>query len=222
MKNKNLFIWLLIITITVIVIFNIKSCNNTIKNNRLIESLNDSISYYKDKNGILHSKISVIEVERMKDFTKLNLTNKELKELQELVKKYKNVKSATIIKTETKVVEKIINKTILDTISNTPIYKSNFNLKGYIWGDIVAKKDTTDIKISIKNDFSIVTYKEKGKLILDVSDKNPYSITKTQRSYINIPKQKRWGLGINAGYGISNSGLSPYIGLGINYSILNL
>ena len=110
MKNKNLFIWLLIITITIIIIFNIKSCNNTIKNNRLIESLNDSISYYKDKNGILHSKISVIEVERMKDFTKLNLTNKELKELQELVKKYKNVKSATIIKTETKVVEKIVNK----------------------------------------------------------------------------------------------------------------
>ena len=202
--------------------FNIKSCNNIIKNNRLIESLNDSISYYKDRNGILHSKISVMETERMKDFTKLNLTNKELKELQELVKKYKNVKSATIIKTETKVIEKIVNKTILDTISNTPIYESNFNLKGYIWGDIVAKKDTTDIKISVKNDFSIVTYREKGKLILDVSDKNPYSITKSQRSYINIPKQKRWGIGINAGYGISNSGLSPYIGLGINYSILNL
>nr|DAV49330.1 MAG TPA: hypothetical protein [Caudoviricetes sp.] len=221
MKNKDLFIWLLIITITVIVIFNIKSCNNTIKNNKLIESLNDSINYYKDKNGILHSKISVIEVERTKDFTKLNLTNKELKELQELVKKYRNVKSATIIKTETKVIEKIVNKTILDTVSNTPIYKSNFNLKGYIWGDIVAKKDTTDIKINIKNDFNIVTYKEKGKLILDVSDKNPYSITKTQRSYINIPKQKRWGLGINAGYGISNSGLSPHIGLGVNYNILN-
>ena len=188
--------------------FNIKSCNDTIKNNKLIESLNDSISYYKDKNGILHSKISVIEVERMKDFTKLNLTNKELKELQELVKKYKNVKSATIIKTETKIVEKIVNKTVLDTISNTPIYKSNFNLKGYI-------------KISIKNDFNIVTYKEKGKLILDVSDKNPYSVTKAQRNYINIPKQKRCGLGINAGYGINNNGLSPYIGLGINYNLFN-
>lgn len=31
---------------------------------------------------------------------------------------------------------------------------------------------------------------------------------------------KRWGLGVSAGYGVSKDGLSPYIGLGISYSIL--
>ena len=220
MRNKNIFSWLVLIFIIIIIIFCVKACNNNIRkeNSKLIESLNDSISYYKDVEGVLHSKISVIEDDY---FLKLKLKDKEIVELQSLVKKYKNVKSATIIKTETKIVEKIVNKTILDTISNTPIYESSFNLKDYIWGDIVAKKDTTDIKINIKNDFSIVAYKEKNKLILDVSDKNPYSITKSQRSYINLPKQKRFGLGVNAGYGISKSGLSPYIGLGVNYNILN-
>ena len=220
MRNKNIFSWLVLIFIIIIIIFCVKACNNNIRkeNSKLIESLNDSISYYKDVEGVLHSKISVIEDDY---FLKLKLKDKEIVELQSLVKKYKNVKSATIIKTETKIVEKIVNKTILDTISNTPIYKSSFNLKDYIWGDIVAKKDTTDIKINIKNDFNIVTYKEKGKLVLDVNDKNPYSITKSQRSYINLPKQKRFGLGVNAGYGISKSGLSPYIGLGVNYNILN-
>lgn len=220
MRNKNIFSWLVLIFIIIIIIFCVKACNNNIRkeNSKLIESLNDSISYYKDVEGVLHSKISVIEDDY---FLKLKLKDKEIVELQDLVKKYKNVKSATIIKTETKIVEKTVNKTVLDTISNTPIYESNFNLKGYIWGDIVAKKDTTDIKINIKNDFSIVAYKEKNKLILDVSDKNPYSITKSQRSYINLPKQKRFGLGVNAGYGISKSGLSPYIGLGVNYNILN-
>lgn len=220
MRNKNIFSWLVLIFIIIIIIFCVKACNNNIRkeNSKLIESLNDSISYYKDVEGVLHSKISVIEDDY---FLKLKLKDKEIVELQSLVKKYKNVKSATIIKTETKIVEKIVNKTILDTISNTPIYESSFNLKDYIWGDIVAKKDTTDIKINIKNDFSIVTYKEKNKLILDVSDKNPYSITKSQRSYINLPKQKRFGLGVNTGYGISNSGLSPYIGFGINYNLLN-
>lgn len=220
MRNKNIFSWLVLIFIIIIIIFCVKACNNNIRkeNSKLIESLNDSISYYKDVEGVLHSKISVIEDDY---FLKLKLKDKEIVELQSLVKKYKNVKSATIIKTETKIVEKIVNKTILDTISNTPIYESSFNLKDYIWGDIVAKKDTTDIKINIKNDFSIVTYKEKNKLILDVSDKNPYSITKSQRSYINLPKQKRFGLGVNTGYGISNSGLSPYIGLGVNYNLIN-
>lgn len=220
MRNKNIFSWLVLIFAIIIIIFCVKACNNSIRkeNSKLIESLNDSISYYRDVEGILHSKISVIEDDY---FLKLKLKDKEIVELQDLVKKYKNVKSATIIKTETKIVEKIVNKTVLDTISNTPIYESSFNLKDYIWGDIVAKKDTTDIKINIKNDFNIVTYKERGKLVLDVSDKNPYSVTKVQRSYINLPKQKRFGLGVNAGYGISKSGLSPYIGLGVNYNILN-
>ena len=220
MRNKNIFSWLVLIFAIIVIIFCVKACNNSIRkeNSKLIESLNDSISYYRDVEGILHSKISIIEDDY---FLKLKLKDKEIVELQDLVKKYKNVKSATIIKTETKIVEKIVNKTVLDTISNTPIYESSFNLKDYIWGDIVAKKDTTDIKINIKNDFSIVTYKEKNKLILDVSDKNPYSITKSQRSYINLPKQKKFGLGVNVGYGISKSGLSPYIGLGVNYNLIN-
>lgn len=220
MRNKNIFSWLVLIFAIIVIIFCVKACNNNIRkeNSKLVESLNDSISYYRDVEGILHSKISVIEDDY---FLKLKLKDKEIVELQDLVKKYKNVKSATIIKTETKIVEKIVNKTVLDTISNTPIYESSFNLKDYIWGDIVAKKDTTDIKINIKNDFNIVTYKEKGKLVLDVSDKNPYSVTKAQKSYINLPKQKKFGLGINTGYGISKNGLSPYIGLGINYNLLS-
>ena len=220
MRDKNIFSWLVLIFAIIIIIFCVKACNNGIRkeNSKLTESLNDSISYYRDVESILHSKISVIEDDY---FLKLKLKDKEISELRDLVRKYKNVKSATIIKTETKIVEKIVNKTILDTISNMPVYESSFNLKGYIWGDIVAKKDTTDIKINIKNDFSIVTYKEKNKLILDVSDKNPYSITKSQRSYINLPKQKKFGLGVNVGYGISKSGLSPYIGLGVNYNLIN-
>lgn len=32
-------------------------------------------------------------------------------------------------------------------------------------------------------------------------------------------KRNRFGLGVNAGYGISKNGLTPYIGLGVSYSI---
>lgn len=33
-------------------------------------------------------------------------------------------------------------------------------------------------------------------------------------------KPKRWGVGFHAGYGLTPHGLQPYIGVGVNYSIL--
>lgn len=203
------------------IIFAFKRCKNDIRefsNIDKLESLTDSIKYYKDNYNVLHSRISIIEAD---NFTKIKSKDKDIQELQELVKKYKNVQAATVIKTETKVVEKIVNKPIFDTISRETAYYSKFDLDGFVWGEIIAKKDSTDLILNIRNDFNIVSHYDKGKLVLDVSDKNPYSVTKSQRSYINLPKQKRWGLGINAGYGVSKSGLSPYIGLGINYNLIN-
>lgn len=35
-----------------------------------------------------------------------------------------------------------------------------------------------------------------------------------------ITKQKRWGLGVQAGMGITNNKIQPYIGLGVSYNIL--
>nr|DAI42996.1 MAG TPA: hypothetical protein [Caudoviricetes sp.] len=37
-----------------------------------------------------------------------------------------------------------------------------------------------------------------------------------------IPRTKRWGLGVNAGYGFSPAhGLQPYIGIGVQYNLLS-
>lgn len=223
MKLKNIKILdiVLIALIIIFVIFAFKRCENDIRefsNIDKLEALNDSIKYYRDNYNVLHSRISIIETD---NFTKIKSKDKDIQELQELVKKYKNVQAATVIKTETKVVEKIVNKPIFDTVSRETAYYSKFDLDGFVWGEIIAKKDSTDLILNIRNDFNIVSHYDKGKLVLDVSDKNPYSITKSQRSYINLPKQKRWGLGINAGYGVSKSGLSPYIGLGVNYNLIN-
>ena len=223
MKLKNIkFLDIICIALIIIfIIFAFKRCKNDIRefsNIDKLESLTDSIKYYKDNYNVLHSRISIIEAD---NFTKIKSKDKDIQELQELVKKYKNVQAATVIKTETKVVEKIVNKPIFDTISRETAYYSKFDLDGFVWGEIIAKKDSTDLILNIRNDFNIVSHYDKGKLVLDVSDKNPYTVTKSQRSYINLPKQKKWGLGINAGYGVSKSGLSPYIGLGVNYNLIN-
>lgn len=42
------------------------------------------------------------------------------------------------------------------------------------------------------------------------------TITNTVRD-----KSKRWGVGFHAGYGFTPHGLQPYIGVGLNYSIMN-
>lgn len=44
-------------------------------------------------------------------------------------------------------------------------------------------------------------------------------IDKTQTVYI---EPSRWSLGVQAGYGASKDGLSPYIGLGVQYRLLPL
>lgn len=56
---------------------------------------------------------------------------------------------------------------------------------------------------------------------LDTISVYPKTIVITEITPVEIPAApKRWGLGIAAGYGASKDGLSPYIGVGISYSIL--
>ena len=40
------------------------------------------------------------------------------------------------------------------------------------------------------------------------------------KTIIPKPNPKRWGIGIQAGYGASEDGLSPYIGIGVTYSLI--
>lgn len=51
---------------------------------------------------------------------------------------------------------------------------------------------------------------------------NVYNRTETK--YITIEnkyKAKRWGLGIQAGYGLYKDGFTPYVGIGISYNLIN-
>ena len=55
-----------------------------------------------------------------------------------------------------------------------------------------------------------------------VKNDNPYSSTEELKAYkLKMPKPKRFGLGIQGGYGIGGYGLTPYIGIGLSYNIIN-
>lgn len=47
-----------------------------------------------------------------------------------------------------------------------------------------------------------------------------YQKTNTITNTITINQRSRWALGIQAGYGAGRNGLQPYIGLGVQYNIL--
>ena len=43
----------------------------------------------------------------------------------------------------------------------------------------------------------------------------------TIETAIPVKEKSHWGLGINAGYGVGQGGLTPYIGIGVSYNILS-
>ena len=43
----------------------------------------------------------------------------------------------------------------------------------------------------------------------------------TIETALPVKEKSHWGLGINAGYGVGQGGLTPYIGIGVSYNILS-
>ena len=48
-----------------------------------------------------------------------------------------------------------------------------------------------------------------------------YRTTTEITKFVPVPVKKRWGVGIQAGYGFSRKGISPYVGVGISYNLIN-
>ena len=193
------------------------SRDQEISSKKLIAQLNDSLQSYRDKEGKMISKISSIEIDNMSFFKQLEVKDKTIQELQKLVKK--STLAASIIKTETKVDTVFKTTKIKDTVNIT--YETDFDVQGWIWGTVSMNKDTTSLKVFTRDQYDIRLSKEKDGTYIDVINHNPFSTTQEVRSVYKLPKQKKFGIGVNLGYGITSYGLSPYIGLGINYNLIN-
>lgn len=185
---------------------------------KLIAQLNDSLVSYRDKEGKMISKISSIEVDNMSFFKQLQVKDKTIKELQNLVKK--GTLTASIVKTETKI-DTVIKTKVVKYGEEDIMFETDFNLKDWVWGTISMDKDTTAMALFIRNQYDITLSKEKDGTYVNVINHNPFSVTKEIRSVYKLPKPKKFGVGISAGYGVTAQGLSPYIGVGINYNLIN-
>lgn len=195
--------------------------------------LNDTLSSWKDKNGKQFSRIAVLEYENTKNFLDLDISNQEVRELQKLVEKYKkdlkNKGSATIIKTETvyDTIKKLspelakqiehLREGIFDSVHNRYI-SSVFGFRG----------NNSYFNLMVHNNVSVVIGEEKQgfmkprRTVVTVSDDNPYSSTKGVRTFsVEGKKVSRFGVGPQIGYGFTEKGSTYYIGVGVNYNLIN-
>lgn len=108
--------------------------------------------------------------------------------------------------------EKVVTKVKVDTL--VKYYPMPYLV--YMTGDTIHVTDTVlmveaveykDTNYSIK----ITGYRPR----LEYVEVYPKTVTKERVVY----KDKRWGIGVTAGYGISNDGLSPGVMVGISYRI---
>ena len=234
-RNNLIHLSLFLTGIIVLLLFLVwySSTRITTNNNyeELYNSLQDTLRTYKNKDSLNVGTTSTIQSNDAKFFLALKTKDKELLELQKLVRDYKDKlkksgNSATKVETHTIVEEKFI--TIKDTINSIPTYTSNINLDNWVTGKIVTKPDSTEVNLSIKNEYGVIIGQEKQglfkkpKTIVEVINYNPYTQVKKLKSLvISEPKKFNISIGPYVGLGVlSNGKLQPNIGIGLQYNLI--
>ena len=214
--SKKLKYIISIIVILILISLTMKTCsqNNTIKEkDSLINSLNDTVKIWKDKQNISHTKSQIIETSNVKDFLEIKNLKNENKILQEEVLKYKSkikkggsvTVATTNVNTKVSSKSKIIDSTFIIEDKKYPIYTSNFNKNEWIKGTIKAGPDSIIIdplKIKIEQTFIIGEDRTgflglgRPKPFIEVVNKNPYAETEKLKTYqVDIKskgKNKTW------------------------------
>ena len=214
--SKKLKYIISIIVILILISLTMKTCsqNNTIKEkDSLINSLNDTVKIWKDKQNISHTKSQIIETSNVKDFLEIKNLKNENKILQEEVLKYKSkikkggsvTVATTNVNTKISSKSKIIDSTFIIEDKKYPIYTSNFNKNEWIKGTVKAGPDSIIIdplKIKIEQTFIIGEDRTgflglgRPKPFIEVVNKNPYAETEKLKTYqVDIKsknKNKTW------------------------------
>ncbi len=219
------------------------------EHNNMLRAIDDTVIKYRDINGRLVAKISIIESSEIDAFTALHLSDEEIIKLQAEVKKYKGKlyagSSVTMIEAKTNFVSD--SRTMLSSNTDTLILDSIMYLyPEYIVSD-TGRTDTTDwiiingtvskdyanLGLSIVNRYSVVIGYEgkfkKRKPVAIVTNDNPYTDISSMRTYqVSVPKERRLGIGVAVGYGAYFDPQKVRVGHGfiggitLNYNIIKL
>ena len=232
---REVFIAILVIIIAILYFTNISYQKEAKENANLVISLNDTLKTWKNKDSLSHAKIQIIETERTKDFLSLQSKDEEIIKLQKIVKQYekqiKNQGSVTNFTSETKIFTK--DSLVTDSVcGKCSFYFSNSNPWFSVDASIYPTKTPNQLSLSldlkVKNEYSVIVGEEKQGLFkkpkpfVEVLNHNPYSETKSLRTYqvSNNVRVKRFGIGPNFSGGFNDTGFSWYIGFGLQYNLI--
>lgn len=201
----------------------------------LVNALNDSIRYYKDKDSENVATISILQTEKTNDFLILQSKDNSVKELQDIVKEYRDrlKEGSSVTTTLLETINKGLQPTIIvkrDTVvvENPGGYTDNYIYPTYRqqkrdeWLDYEAEmnKDTSFYNIKIFNKFSAVVGRDRRGAFADITTYNPYTTVKTLRTYqVAQPKPKLFGFGLSTGMTYTGK-WTPYLGAGFNYNLI--
>lgn len=178
---------------------NHKSSKRVTELNTLYANVKDTLKTTLNSKGELESKIEVISSEKADAFVKLNINDATIKSLQQQVKYYKNklVAGSTVsVATTTTHIDTVIVNDVSDLQfdCDTPVYTTTLDDKfnGWITGKVVSCWDSSKVNIDIKNDFSLIVGKEKGKVVAILTDKNPYTKTNNLRVFQVANVKSHW------------------------------
>jgi len=236
-KNGRL---LTMIVLVVLALLLFRQCEQTrkaewettrISNN--LKASQDTIRNYVDKNGNSAAEIRA-----------LTLT---LDEAKEMVEFEKNRPPVTVIKYETKIVEKLVEipvasiDTVIGSFNSAAVIASEAS-----WGKSSRKIKTTvpysftdgkatfgdatiDLEQNIFLTASILRDKKTKEVFVNLSTDYPGTkfnsaqgimIDQTSSGFRDLQRQSRksLGLGLQLGMGFTGNGISPYVGIGLNYT----
>lgn len=231
-----------VIGIVCIIVLAILFTRSTMLNNRselATKVLQDTLRVYEDREGFIRGSILTVQTKN----SKLLLTTKSLESdvirLQEAVKKYekegfsgKPGSSVSVADIGTDIDIKVPTTFVTeDEEPNSPVYETEFDLGGWVFGDIIAAEDSTQIKLRVKNEFDvIIDYEKQGFLgtkkplpISEIVSRNPYSTINTFRTFqVSQPPGVNLVIGPSIGYGLGQSGSSVFVGVTATYPLFKL
>lgn len=95
---------------------------------------------------------------------------------------------------------------------------SNYNLYGGITTDGVMD---VNLNVPVEIDLWTGIDKDTKEYKAVVTSNNPVvQITGIRSAKFDIPTRKKFGIGLSAGYGIGNNGLTPFIGVSANFNLI--
>ena len=229
-KTKDLIIAILVIILFFFMYMSYSNAKSKVATLDLVETLNDEIVHWKDKDSLNYAKIRVIETDHAKDFLKIKSSDSTITALQESVEEFKKyIKNGGSVTNITNVTE-VHNhaETIVSYDKDSlPVYSSTFNYDNWIAGTVKASSDTTELKLKYRSSYTVVIGEDKVNLFnrhryAVIKDNNPYASKPYVRSYqTSLTRVKRFGIGPYVGVGVGvgvGASLKPQINIGVGLS----